>query len=240
MYGQIFSNRFGHSRVKTLWPGTNQNPSTIIVNGQSGYSAEAAHCKLHNRKHKKRDNPPKSALKMSPRMLLRRQACCRPQSNFLINRKTRMSTVHRHKRGLACGWLQLEQNLMRSGYPNHEAPSWFASEEYTLTKLSGNKMRVTKETTRKVAENSSTAHDRIRPFGGSSGGRTARVSVNLMFYLNPNWTDFDKYTRLKINLVFTGDSIESLDYDVLQLNVLHTWRLMFQLLRYSRYRSIFS
>ncbi|KAG5445501.1 hypothetical protein CSKR_100987 [Clonorchis sinensis] len=37
--------------------------------------------------------------------LLRRQACCRPQSNFLINRKARMSTVHQHKRGLACGWL---------------------------------------------------------------------------------------------------------------------------------------
>ncbi|KAG5453526.1 Potassium voltage-gated channel protein eag [Clonorchis sinensis] len=37
-----------------------------------------------------------------------------------------------------------------------------------------------------------------------------------------------------------GDSSESLVYDVLQLNVLHTGRLMFHLVRYSGYRSIFS
>ncbi|KER27022.1 hypothetical protein T265_05853 [Opisthorchis viverrini] len=36
----------------------------------------------------------------------------------------------------------------------------------------------------------------------------------------------EKYTHLQINLVFTGDSIESLVYDVLQLDVLHTGRLM--------------
>ncbi|KAG5454618.1 hypothetical protein CSKR_106010 [Clonorchis sinensis] len=46
---------------------------------------------------------------------------------------------------------------------------------------------------------------------------------------NPNWTDFDKYTQLQIILVFAGDSSQSLVYDVLQLNVLHTGRLMFQL-----------
>ncbi|KAG5451292.1 hypothetical protein CSKR_106576 [Clonorchis sinensis] len=50
---------------------------------------------------------------------------------------------------------------------------------------------------------------------------------------------FDKYTHLQINLVFTGDSSESLVYDVRQLNVPHTGHLMFQLVRYSRYRSIF-
>ncbi|KER27434.1 hypothetical protein T265_13801, partial [Opisthorchis viverrini] len=38
---------------------------------------------------------------------------------------------------------------------------------------------------------------------------------------------FEKYTHLQINLVFTRDSTESLIYDVLQLNVLHTGRLMF-------------
>ncbi|KAG5450804.1 hypothetical protein CSKR_101411 [Clonorchis sinensis] len=37
-----------------------------------------------------------------------------------------------------------------------------------------------------------------------------RVSINLMFYLNPSCTDFDKYTHLQINLVFTRDSTESL------------------------------
>ncbi|KAG5442396.1 hypothetical protein CSKR_103633 [Clonorchis sinensis] len=41
-----------------------------------------------------------------------------------------------------------------------------------------------------VAENSSTAHDRFRPSWSSSGRRSLRVSVNLMFYLNPNWTVF--------------------------------------------------
>ncbi|KER21663.1 hypothetical protein T265_10066 [Opisthorchis viverrini] len=35
---------------------------------------------------------------------------------------------------------------------------------------------------------------------------------------------------------FTRDSTESLVYDILQLNVLHTDRLMFRLARYSRYR----
>ncbi|GAA56038.1 homeobox protein SMOX-3 [Clonorchis sinensis] len=64
---------------------------------------------------------------------------------------------------------------------------------------------------------------------GVTGRRSPRVSVNLMFYLNPNWTDFEKYTNLQINLVFTGDSNESLVYDVLQLNMLHTGRLMVQL-----------
>ncbi|KAG5449686.1 Actin-1 [Clonorchis sinensis] len=44
-----------------------------------------------------------------------------------------------------------------------------------------------------VAEHSSTAHDRFRPSRGSSVRRSPRVSVNLMLYLNPNWTDFDKY-----------------------------------------------
>ncbi|KER31777.1 hypothetical protein T265_12907, partial [Opisthorchis viverrini] len=66
------------------------------------------------------------------------------------------------------------------------------------------------ETTHKVAENSSTAHDRFRPSWGSSDRRRPRVSVNLMFYLNPNWTVFEKYTHWQINLVFTGNSIESL------------------------------
>ncbi|KAG5447150.1 hypothetical protein CSKR_107956 [Clonorchis sinensis] len=81
-----------------------------------------------------------------------------------------------------------------------------------------------KETTHKVAENPSTAHDRLRPAWGSSGRCSPRVSVNLMFYLNPNWTGFDKYTHLLINLVFTGNSS----------------RLIVQLVRYLSYHSIFS
>ncbi|KER28674.1 hypothetical protein T265_04545 [Opisthorchis viverrini] len=42
-----------------------------------------------------------------------------------------------------------------------------------------------KETTHKVAENSSTAQDRFRPSWDSSGRRNLRVSVNLMIYLDP-------------------------------------------------------
>ncbi|KER29201.1 hypothetical protein T265_04133 [Opisthorchis viverrini] len=78
-----------------------------------------------------------------------------------------------------------------------------------------------RETTHKISENSSTAHDPFRPSWGSSGGRSPRVSVNLMFYLNPNCTIFENHTHLQINLVFTRDSTESLVYDILQLNVLH-------------------
>ncbi|KER30273.1 hypothetical protein T265_03227 [Opisthorchis viverrini] len=77
-----------------------------------------------------------------------------------------------------------------------------------------------KETTHKVAENSSTAHDRFRPSWGSSGRRSPRVSINLMSYLNPNWIVLEKYTHLQITLIFTRNSTESLVYDVLQLNVL--------------------
>ncbi|GAA36356.2 Niemann-Pick C2 protein, partial [Clonorchis sinensis] len=55
-----------------------------------------------------------------------------------------------------------------------------------------------KETTHKVAENFSTAHDRFHPsISGSPGRRSPRVSVNRTFYLNPNWTDCDKYTGSK-------------------------------------------
>ncbi|KAG5451247.1 Ubiquitin carboxyl-terminal hydrolase isozyme L3 [Clonorchis sinensis] len=59
-----------------------------------------------------------------------------------------------------------------------------------------------------VAENTSTAHDRFRPSWGSSDRRIPRVSVNLMLYLNPNWTDFEKYTNLQINLVLRETHLE--------------------------------
>ncbi|KAG5452984.1 hypothetical protein CSKR_110349 [Clonorchis sinensis] len=57
-------------------------------------------------------------------------------------------------------------------------------------------------TTYKVVENSSTTHDRFRPSWGSSGRHSPRVSVILMFYLNPNWTDFDKYTHLQVSPIW--------------------------------------
>ncbi|KAG5454911.1 hypothetical protein CSKR_105848 [Clonorchis sinensis] len=45
-----------------------------------------------------------------------------------------------------------------------------------------------------VAENSSTFHDRFCPSWGSSGRRSPRASVNLMFYLNSNSTKLTNYT----------------------------------------------
>ncbi|KAG5443195.1 hypothetical protein CSKR_110543 [Clonorchis sinensis] len=45
-----------------------------------------------------------------------------------------------------------------------------------------------------VTENSSTAQDRFRPSWCSSGRRSPRVSANLMYYLNPDFTNFAKYT----------------------------------------------
>ncbi|KER20862.1 hypothetical protein T265_10671 [Opisthorchis viverrini] len=71
-------------------------------------------------------------------------------------------------------------------------------------------------TTHEVSEDSPTARERFVSIWGSSRWRSLRVTVNRMFYLNPKWTDFDKHTHLQINLVFTGDSSEPLDYDVLQ------------------------
>ncbi|KER31599.1 hypothetical protein T265_02235 [Opisthorchis viverrini] len=73
----------------------------------------------------------------------------------------------------------------------------------------------------------STAHDRFRPSWGSSGGRNALVSVNLMFHLKPNYTKLEKYTHLQTNVVLRenqleGNPAESLVYDAFkQPNLLH-------------------
>ncbi|KER20218.1 hypothetical protein T265_15373, partial [Opisthorchis viverrini] len=53
----------------------------------------------------------------------------------------------------------------------------------------------------KFSESSSTVHDRFRPSWGSSGGRSPRVSVNLMFYLKPNYTKLAEYTHFRTNLI---------------------------------------
>ncbi|KER34037.1 hypothetical protein T265_00222 [Opisthorchis viverrini] len=71
---------------------------------------------------------------------------------------------------------------------------------------------------------------------GSFARRSPQVSINLMFYLNANWTVFEKYTHLQIKRVFTGDSTEPLVYDILQLNMLHTGRLIFHCLEISQTR----
>ncbi|KAG5441843.1 hypothetical protein CSKR_113189, partial [Clonorchis sinensis] len=69
-------------------------------------------------------------------------------------------------------------------------------------------------------ENSSTAHDRFRPSGGTSGRRSPPISVNVMFYLKPQTVQTRDSVgfQTRLNLSF---------YDVLQLNVLHKGRLIF-------------
>ncbi|KER28408.1 hypothetical protein T265_04723 [Opisthorchis viverrini] len=57
-----------------------------------------------------------------------------------------------------------------------------------------------KETTHKVAEKSSTAHDRFRSSWRSSGPRSFRVSVNL----NPNWTVFENHTHFSFQQLFSS------------------------------------
>ncbi|KER25725.1 hypothetical protein T265_06895 [Opisthorchis viverrini] len=68
---------------------------------------------------------------------------------------------------------------------------------------SGESHILVKETTQKVDENSWIAHDRFRPSWGSSDRCSPRVSLNLMFYLNPNWTVFEKYTHQKREIQLT-------------------------------------
>ncbi|KER32068.1 hypothetical protein T265_01842 [Opisthorchis viverrini] len=60
-----------------------------------------------------------------------------------------------------------------------------------------------------VVQNSSVSHQRFSSFLRLSG-----CSTQVFIY--------EKYAHLQITLVFTSDSTESLVYDILQLNVLHT------------------
>ncbi|KER32390.1 hypothetical protein T265_12822, partial [Opisthorchis viverrini] len=78
----------------------------------------------------------------------------------------------------------------------------------------------------------------------SKSASTALQSVlpGLILMLHPNDSEsggsrLRRITEKSFTLVFTRDPTEYLGYDVLQLNVPHTGRLMFQLARYSKYRS---
>ncbi|GAA49383.1 discoidin domain receptor [Clonorchis sinensis] len=64
----------------------------------------------------------------------------------------------------------------------------------------------------------------------TDGRRNTRLSVSVMFCLNPNCTKVDKYTHLPISLVFMEDSTESFVCGI-QLNVLCEGRSIFQLTR---------
>ncbi|KAG5441914.1 hypothetical protein CSKR_106356 [Clonorchis sinensis] len=71
--------------------------------------------------------------------------------------------------------------------------------------------------------------------GSCAALQLTNPSISACLKTKPN--ECDKYTHLQTSLVFTRDSSESLVYGVLQLSVLNTGHLMFQLLRYARYRT---
>ncbi|KER28131.1 hypothetical protein T265_04967 [Opisthorchis viverrini] len=101
--------------------------------------------------------------------------------------------------------LELSSYALKTIALMHNAETFHTSGSIQKFQQWKKKQKLRKETTHKVAENSSTAHDRFRPStSGSSGRRSPRVSVNLMIYLNPNSTVFEKYTHLQINMVFTS------------------------------------
>ncbi|KAG5449261.1 hypothetical protein CSKR_100650 [Clonorchis sinensis] len=61
--------------------------------------------------------------------------------------------------------------------------------------------------------------DKNMVFVIKQGRRSPRVSVNLMFYLYPNYTKLAKYTHLHTNLVLTGDSpVNQLDLSSMIFN----------------------
>ncbi|KER22850.1 hypothetical protein T265_09126 [Opisthorchis viverrini] len=62
----------------------------------------------------------------------------------------------------------------------------------------------TRDPDKRLAENSSTAHYRVWPSSGSLGRRSLQFYLNAMFYLNQNWTEFDRYSNLHTNVVFTA------------------------------------
>ncbi|KER29255.1 hypothetical protein T265_13412, partial [Opisthorchis viverrini] len=215
---------------------TNRNPGRLRVNGQSGYSAKTALCKLHKRRHKERDYPTNSALKMSPRVVTKHlqincqarrteqqpsisyQSVCKSLANpfiatLLIAKFESIGSVldfpGKGRQSLSDERAPILQNAIEQlqsfstmASSRHDQGSQVSCAVLTRDPTCINQ----KETTHEVAENSSTAHDRFRPSWGSSDRRGPRVSVNLMFYLNPNRTVSEKYIHLQTNLVFTRNS----------------------------------
>ncbi|KAG5450770.1 hypothetical protein CSKR_101375 [Clonorchis sinensis] len=140
------------------------------------------------------DDSPRVSLRYSPEGL-----AYRAQDSSVV--KVRGSNPVSAYRLLLCRLDQLATTstlVLPSGSMTAEHRKGVMAERFNLLK----------ETTHKVSESSPTTHNRFRPSRSSSGRRSPRVSVSLMFYLNPNWIDCDKYTHLQINLVFTGDLIE--------------------------------
>ncbi|KAG5448391.1 hypothetical protein CSKR_109667, partial [Clonorchis sinensis] len=77
-----------------------------------------------------------------------------------------------------------------------------------------------KETTHKFAENLSTPHDRFRLSLGSSDRRSPLISVKLMLYLNPNWSDSDKYSHLHLGSVLEMSAVLFVELGNLIINFL--------------------
>ncbi|KAG5453190.1 hypothetical protein CSKR_112752 [Clonorchis sinensis] len=104
-----------------------------------------------------------------------------------------------HLKGAAAELLSLLFDYIIPKNSTETIPDLFNTDE--VVKLIHN--------TFKPAKKSSTAHDQFRPSWSSSGKRSPRLLVKLMFCLYLHWKKFAKYTRSHTNLVFTGDSTES-------------------------------
>ncbi|KER24587.1 hypothetical protein T265_07782 [Opisthorchis viverrini] len=109
-------------------------------------------------------------------------------TNIITNRQILSSQI---KKSLSCSTLSLPScHATRRLHEGWDTVRWPSLDRGNLGAKVGFEPRIFRsitETTHKVAENSSTA-----PSWGSSGRRSPLVSVNLMFYLNPNWTVFEK------------------------------------------------
>ncbi|KER22766.1 hypothetical protein T265_09211 [Opisthorchis viverrini] len=122
--------------------------------------------------------------------------------------------------GDTVGWNN--DNLKTEEYATYSDKSRFQMGTIKLHKkpervgAGQNRMNVDVAPVHKVPENSSATQDRLCPFWDSSDKCNPRVSIKLLFYLKPNWTDFDKCTHLNSKLVIKGDSTESLVYNILQ------------------------
>ncbi|GAA49210.1 hypothetical protein CLF_102688 [Clonorchis sinensis] len=118
-------------------------------------------------------------------------------------KKTRFRIVENIRVRTACNSAQKHSRAWdRNSSELHESPRTVARNtcnSYTAEKTY-------------PASGTSSRYSQHLSSNGSSGRRSPRGSINLMFYLNPNWTDFEKYTHLQINLVLretrskTGDS----------------------------------
>ncbi|KAG5441027.1 hypothetical protein CSKR_101255 [Clonorchis sinensis] len=163
------------------------------------------------------------------------------QSSPVQSSPVQSSPVHIHPKPAN---VEIENHALERGQQQiqqiGESADTTLSQTITSLSVSNKEKSRSYPITHKVAEKSSTAHHRFRPSWGSSGRHSARVSINLMFYLKSDCTNLAKYTHLQTNLVFRethlGPSWIPRFLCFLATECAAPGHLRFQLLRYSRYR----